>query len=83
MEHEEAHQWARTLRTVHGQLCADPWPVLSTALGAPLLPKTEFIDENFQSQAQVTQSITSLAAFWTKRSSVTRKARHSASAGSC
>lgn len=54
MEHEEAHQWARTLRTVHGQLCADPWPVLSTALGAPLLPKTEFIDENFQSQAQVT-----------------------------
>lgn len=44
MEHEEAHQWAPALWTVQRQLCADPWPVLSMALGAPLLTKTEVID---------------------------------------
>jgi len=56
MAHEAAHPWAPALRAVQGQLCAGPRPVIRTALGAPLLTKTELIDEYFQSQAQVTQS---------------------------
>lgn len=64
----ESHRWG----PVHGQLCAGP--------GLCLEPPS---DTGRMYGLMLLEPLTSLAAFCTKRSSVTRKARHRASAGSC
>lgn len=56
MEHEAPPPASLALQTVHGQLCAYPWPVVSPALGTAPLTKAGFTDQCSRGQAQATKS---------------------------